>query len=97
MRKPFLLSLAALTLFAAPAHAAVIQQFKVADWQVGAYTNDSLAFAKRMLDETGVAATPGIDFDAGRGSRFLRFSYAGLTEDMSEAAARRQRWDASQR
>ncbi len=64
---------------------------------VGAYTNDSLAFAKRMLDETGVAATPGVDFDAGRGSRFLRFSYAGSTQDMAEAAARLQRWDALQR
>lgn len=64
---------------------------------VGAYTNDSLAFAKRMLDETGVAATPGVDFDAGRGSRFLRFSYAGATDDMAEAADRLQRWDALQR
>ncbi len=64
---------------------------------VGAYTNDSLAFAKRMLDETGVAATPGVDFDAERGSRFLRFSYAGSTDDMAEAAARLQRWDALQR
>jgi aspartate/methionine/tyrosine aminotransferase len=64
---------------------------------VGAYTNDSLAFAKRMLDETGVAATPGVDFDAGRGSRFVRFSYAGSTEDMAEAARRLQNWDALQR
>ena len=64
---------------------------------VGAYTNDSLAFAKRMLDETGVAATPGVDFDAGRGSRFLRFSYAGATDDMAEAAARLQSWSALQR
>ena len=40
MRKPFFLIAAALMLGAAPANAAVIQQFKVADWQVGAYTND---------------------------------------------------------
>jgi hypothetical protein len=39
MRKPFLLALA-LPLFAIPANAAVIQQFKVADWDIGAYTND---------------------------------------------------------
>jgi len=64
---------------------------------VGAYTNDSLAFAKRMLDETAVAATPGVDFDGGRGSRFIRFSYAGSTEDMAEAARRLQGWDALQR
>jgi aspartate/methionine/tyrosine aminotransferase len=64
---------------------------------VGAYTNDSLAFARRMLDETGVAATPGVDFDAGRGNRFVRFSYAGSTEDMAEAARRLQSWPALHR
>ena len=36
-------------------------------------------------------------FAAGRGSRFLRFSYAGSTADMADAAARLQRWDALQR
>lgn len=55
-------------------------------------TNDSAGFAKRMLEETGVAATPGIDFDAGRGSHFLRFSYAGATERMEEAARRLKNW-----
>jgi aspartate/methionine/tyrosine aminotransferase len=59
---------------------------------VGAYTDDSLAFAKIMLDETGVAATPGVDFDEARGRRFLRFSYAGATADMAEAASRLARW-----
>jgi len=55
-------------------------------------TNDSLAFAKAMLSETGVAATPGIDFDAECGSRYLRFCYAGTTADMAEAARRLQTW-----
>lgn len=59
---------------------------------VGAVTGDSLAFARDMLDETGVAATPGVDFDAVRGRRFLRFSYAGRTQDMAEAARRLQSW-----
>lgn len=59
---------------------------------VSALTDDSLAFARRMLEETGVAATPGVDFDAKRGKRFLRFSYAGRTEDMAEAAQRLARW-----
>lgn len=53
---------------------------------------DSLAFAKRMLEETGVAATPGVDFDATRGQNFLRFSYSGSTADMSEAANRLKAW-----
>ena len=59
---------------------------------VGDFTDDSLAFAKAMLDETGIAATPGVDFDAARGRRFLRLCYAGTTADMAEAAARLGRW-----
>lgn len=55
-------------------------------------TNDSMEFARRMLDEIGVAATPGIDFDTGRGTQFLRFSYAGTTERMTEAARRLRDW-----
>jgi len=59
---------------------------------VSRFTGDSLAFAKQMLDEAGVAATPGIDFDPGRGRRFVRFSYAGSTAQMAEAARRLQGW-----
>jgi len=55
-------------------------------------TNDSAEFAARMLKEASVAATPGIDFDPGRGSHFMRFSYAGTTPDMAEAAKRLQAW-----
>ena len=55
-------------------------------------TNDSLAFCARMLAETGVAATPGTDFDQSRGNAFLRFSFAGSTEDMAEAARRLKGW-----
>ena len=46
---------------------------------VSRFTNDSLAFAKLMLDEAGVAATPGVDFDEGRGRRFMRFSRAATS------------------
>jgi aspartate/methionine/tyrosine aminotransferase len=59
---------------------------------VSRFTGDSLAFAKQLLDETGVAATPGVDFDEARGRRFIRFSYAGSTEQMAEAAHRLQKW-----
>jgi len=59
---------------------------------VSSMTNDSHAFARAMLEETGVATTPGIDFDTEQGHRFIRFSYAGTTEDMIEAAQRLQRW-----
>jgi aspartate/methionine/tyrosine aminotransferase len=59
---------------------------------VGNFTSDSLAFTKEMLAEIGVAATPGVDFDAERGSRYVRFCYAGVTADMAEAARRLSGW-----
>ena len=49
-------------------------------------TNDSDAFCRAMLEETGVAATPGIDFDPARGNHFMRFSFAGPTAEMAAAA-----------
>ena len=59
---------------------------------VGARTNDSVAFCARMLAEAGVAATPGVDFDRTRGSRTVRFSYCGPEADMIEAAERLARF-----
>jgi aspartate/methionine/tyrosine aminotransferase len=64
---------------------------------VGAYTNDSLAFSKQMLEDVAVAATPGVDFDTARGSRFIRLSYARATADMVEAVARLKSWNVLQR
>ena len=52
------------------------------------YTNDSLAFCRLLLDEVGVAATPGIDFDRLNGNRFVRFSYAGTQATVDEALNR---------
>ena len=60
-------------------------------------TNDATAFAKAMLEEAGVAATPGIDFDAERGHRYLRFCYAGTAADMVEAARRLEAWAGARR
>ncbi len=59
---------------------------------VSAHTDDSRAFASAMLEEIGVATTPGLDFDAERGHRYLRFSYAGTEADMAEAARRLKSW-----
>ena len=53
---------------------------------VGDLTNDSDAFCRKILAETGVAMTPGLDFDPGRGGRFLRVSYAGSYETVARAA-----------
>ncbi|HVJ35403.1 MAG TPA: pyridoxal phosphate-dependent aminotransferase [Terriglobia bacterium] len=59
---------------------------------VGDLTEDSVGFAQRMLAQTGVAVTPGVDFDPERGKHFLRFSFAGSTEDMVEAMRRLRQW-----
>ncbi|MDJ1156706.1 aminotransferase class I/II-fold pyridoxal phosphate-dependent enzyme [Chelatococcus sp. SYSU_G07232] len=56
------------------------------------FTNDSAEFCRRMLNEAGVAATPGLDFDLERGARYLRLSFAGSHEDCREAIARLRGW-----
>lgn len=59
---------------------------------IGHLTNDSEAFCKRMLLEAGIAATPGVDFDAKRGHRFLRFCFAGSESDIVNAVHRLKAW-----
>jgi aspartate/methionine/tyrosine aminotransferase len=59
---------------------------------VSRFSNDSFDFAKRMLEEAGVAATPGIDFDPVHGGNFIRFCYAGSAADMREAVQRIGGW-----
>jgi aspartate/methionine/tyrosine aminotransferase len=53
---------------------------------------DSTAIAHRWLQETGVAVTPGVDFDTVEGGRYVRFGYAGATGDIVEAVARLEQW-----
>jgi aspartate/methionine/tyrosine aminotransferase len=59
---------------------------------ISRFSDDSLDFAKRMLNEAGVAATPGIDFDPANGRHFLRFCYAGSAAEMREAVQRIGEW-----
>ncbi len=59
---------------------------------VGDLTNDSPDFCRRMLAEAGVAATPGVDFDPTRGTRYVRFSFAGSETDMTDAVRRLKAW-----
>ncbi len=55
---------------------------------VGHLTDDSMAFAHRLLAETGVALAPGVDFDTAAGHRFVRLSFAGPRSDVDEGLAR---------
>jgi aspartate/methionine/tyrosine aminotransferase len=59
---------------------------------VSRFSDDSAVFARRMLEEAHVAATPGIDFDPVHGKDFVRFCYAGSAAEMHEAVARIGRW-----
>jgi aspartate/methionine/tyrosine aminotransferase len=59
---------------------------------VSRFSDDSHDFAKRLLDEAHVAATPGIDFDPVNGRHFIRFCYAGSAEEMREAVRRIGGW-----
>ena len=59
---------------------------------VGDLTEDSRAFAAEILEQAGVAVTPGLDFDPVRGQRTLRFSYARATADIEEGLVRLSRF-----
>lgn len=60
--------------------------------ELGPHGADSMAFCRAMLEEAGVAATPGLDFDPACGHRYVRFSYAGAHEEIEEALRRLDRW-----
>ncbi|GAN62081.1 aminotransferase [Acetobacter indonesiensis NRIC 0313] len=55
-------------------------------------TNDSLAFCKQLLLETGVTTAPGVDFDPVEGTHFMRFSFAVSTDRIEDAIARMIPW-----
>lgn len=55
-------------------------------------TNDSLAFCKQLLLETGVTTAPGVDFDPVEGTHFMRFSFAVSTDRIEDAIARMVPW-----
>jgi aspartate/methionine/tyrosine aminotransferase len=59
---------------------------------ISRFSNDSFDFAKRLLQDAHVAATPGVDFDPVNGNKFIRFCYAGSAADMNEAAERIGGW-----
>jgi aspartate/methionine/tyrosine aminotransferase len=59
---------------------------------VSHHTTDSLWFCSKLLDDTGVAIAPGIDFDTVRGGSYVRLSFAGPTSDIEEALRRIGSW-----
>jgi aspartate/methionine/tyrosine aminotransferase len=79
-------------------HAAGFEHLAPADgaFYVWAQTDhiapDSQQLCARWLDELGIAATPGLDFDPVHGHRFVRFSFAGSEADVAEAVHRLRDW-----
>ena len=55
---------------------------------VSDHTRDSLAFCRELLEATGVAITPGVDFDLERGHEYVRISFAGSLRDTERACER---------
>lgn len=53
-----------------------------------AFSQDSFAFAARLLDDVGVAITPGRDFGSFRQERHLRFAYTTSMEHLAEGIQR---------
>jgi aspartate/methionine/tyrosine aminotransferase len=52
------------------------------------FSKDSSEFALRVLEEAGVAITPGLDFGSNRPERHVRFAYTRSLEDLEEGIER---------
>jgi len=54
----------------------------------GKLTSDSFGFARDLLEQAGVAITPGMDFGANAPERHVRFAYTNSIERLQEGVAR---------
>ncbi len=59
---------------------------------ISRFSNDSHAFTRRLLDEAGVAVTPGIDFGEYRANQHVRFAYTTSMEQLQEGVERLRRF-----
>ena len=51
-----------------------------------------MSWCARLLDETGVAVAPGVDFDPVDGGKFIRMCFAGDVDTLSEAVVLLGNW-----
>ncbi len=56
------------------------------------FSHDSMAFCQQLLEDTGIATAPGVDFDPAGGHRFMRFSFAVSTGEVERAIALMRPW-----
>ena len=62
---------------------------------VSDFTDDAMQFCRQLLEDTGVATAPGIDFDPVNGHRFMRISFAVSTAQVEDAISRMKPWFAA--
>ncbi len=60
--------------------------------EVSHLTTDSFSYCKKVLEETGIALAPGVDFDPVDGHRFIRISFAVSEAETETAIARLGGW-----
>ncbi|MEJ2410230.1 MAG: aminotransferase class I/II-fold pyridoxal phosphate-dependent enzyme [Novosphingobium sp.] len=65
--------------------------------EIGRMTGDSLSFCRQLLQDTGVATAPGVDFDPVDGGRYIRFSFAVSPAEIEKAIERMVPWFAARR
>lgn len=53
---------------------------------------NSMDFCLHMIEQTGVVAAPGLGFDPKHGQHYVRFSYAGPTQEIERACKALQAW-----
>ncbi|WP_220099649.1 pyridoxal phosphate-dependent aminotransferase [Mycobacteroides abscessus] len=59
---------------------------------IGHLTDSSRAWCRRLLDDTGVAVVPGVDFDSRQGDKYIRISFGGSRREVEVALDRLARW-----
>lgn len=56
------------------------------------FTDNSLAFCEKLLDETGVAITPGVDFGEHQANTHVRIAFTTDLSRLEEAVSRLKNW-----
>ncbi|MDP7066851.1 MAG: aminotransferase class I/II-fold pyridoxal phosphate-dependent enzyme [Acidimicrobiales bacterium] len=64
--------------------------------QVDHLCDDSQELAQVWLNDLGIAVTPGIDFDPTQGHRFIRFSFAGSSQEAQDTVDKLTHWASTQ-
>jgi aspartate/methionine/tyrosine aminotransferase len=59
---------------------------------VSRHTRSSLEFCHELLEQTGIALAPGVDFDPVGGGPFVRFFTAVATQEIEQALERLHKW-----